>query len=320
MSAEPWVTVVIPTKERASLLARALDSVFRQTYANLDVLVVVDGADPATLAVLDSIGNQRRLHPLINKQSTGVAEARNRAIRCCDTDWVAFLDDDDEWMPEKIAHQMEAALGSASANPVVYSQVLVTDGSSEKVWPGRGIRPDEDISTYLFSKQSSHEKDGIILPITWLLRRELVLEEPFDRSLVRIEDTDWLLRVSRRRDVAFVFVPETLAIWHIDKDRPRLTESDDWRFWLEWARARRWLMSGRGYAGWLLQIVCSHAVASGERSAVWGIGREALVHGRPGYRDMLRFLRIALLHRGMRSRLKGYIDNSLASLRGPPSG
>ena len=94
----PLVSVVIPTLHRPKLVLRAIHSVLNQTYREIELIVVVDGPDKATVAAVRSIeGPRLRLivNPLI------VAGARNTGADRATGDWIAFLDDDDEWLPKK---------------------------------------------------------------------------------------------------------------------------------------------------------------------------------------------------------------------------
>ena len=94
------VSVIVPTHDRHDLLHRALDSIGAQTQAPLEVIVVDDGSKDGTAAML------RREYPdvvLIEQARGGVSSARNRGIKRSRGDWIAFLDSDDEWLPEKLA-------------------------------------------------------------------------------------------------------------------------------------------------------------------------------------------------------------------------
>ncbi len=100
------VSVIIPTHNRAQLLPRAIGSVLRQTAAEVcDIVVVDDGSTDATAAVVARYGRAVRL---LRQEHAGAAAARNAGIRATDGEFVAFLDSDDEWAPDKIAAQLAA--------------------------------------------------------------------------------------------------------------------------------------------------------------------------------------------------------------------
>ena len=95
------VSVVIPTLDRPKLLLRAIDSVLRQTYQEIEVIVVVDRPDPDTVSAVQSV-NDPRVRLIVNPYSSTAAGARNAGADHATGEWIAFLDDDDEWLPNKL--------------------------------------------------------------------------------------------------------------------------------------------------------------------------------------------------------------------------
>src|SRR5919106_1649617 len=95
------VTVIIPTKDRPELLERALRSIVGQTYVNLEILVVDDGSSPP-VALSRGLAGDHRIRILRIDPSGGPAEARNLGIEKSRGAVIAFLDDDDEFTPERI--------------------------------------------------------------------------------------------------------------------------------------------------------------------------------------------------------------------------
>lgn len=98
------ISAVIPTRDRPELLLRATRSALAQTYKNLEVVVVIDGWSAATSKALESIVD-KRLRVVTLNQSVGGGAARNEGVQHAKGDWIAFLDDDDEWLPEKLVKQ-----------------------------------------------------------------------------------------------------------------------------------------------------------------------------------------------------------------------
>jgi glycosyltransferase involved in cell wall biosynthesis len=102
------VTVVVPTRNRAAMLRQALGSVAAQRGVDLEAVVVDDGSTDATPAMVTGMGD-RRLRLIRHQRPQGVSAARNRGVAEAGGRWVAFLDDDDVWAPEKLASQLAAA-------------------------------------------------------------------------------------------------------------------------------------------------------------------------------------------------------------------
>src|SRR6201991_1950303 len=144
----PEVSVVIPTRNRPELVLRAVRSALAQTLQEIEVVVVIDGPDPATVEALRGIGDER-IRPVELPPAGGAPAARNQGVNAAAADWVAFLDDDDEWLPEKLATQLERARASAVAQPIVGSRLYMRTPRAQLIMPRRVPAPGEPISEYL---------------------------------------------------------------------------------------------------------------------------------------------------------------------------
>ena len=107
------VSVVIPTRNRSTLLALALRSVLQQRDVDLEVIVVDEASTDDTPAVLARIGDPR-VRVIRHDRPQGVSAARNRGVADAAAEWVAFLDDDDLWAPDKVGLQLQAARQSGA--------------------------------------------------------------------------------------------------------------------------------------------------------------------------------------------------------------
>jgi glycosyltransferase involved in cell wall biosynthesis len=170
------VSVVIPTRNRPELVQRAVHSALAQDYEDLEVVVVVDGPDSATEMVLASIAD-KRLRVIVLPEPVGAASARNLGVTAAWGDWIAFLDDDDEWLPEKTTLQMKAAHQSKYMCPIVSSQVIARTSRHELVWPR--TLPFKPLSEYLLSRRSWSYGDGLLSTITLLFPKDLYCQVPF---------------------------------------------------------------------------------------------------------------------------------------------
>ena len=119
------VSVVIPTHNRRDLLGRTLSTVLCQTHRDLEVIVVDDGSTDDTLPFLSTVRDPR-LVVLRNPAPQGVALARNCALAECNGSFVAFIDDDDLWAPDKIRAQL-AAIESTRGAQWSYVGAVVVD-------------------------------------------------------------------------------------------------------------------------------------------------------------------------------------------------
>jgi glycosyltransferase involved in cell wall biosynthesis len=101
----PLISVVLPTYNRASMLAVAVQSVLAQTFADLELIVVDDGSTDETPGVLEAIADPRLVR-LRSDQQRGAAVSRNAGIGAARGEFLAFQDSDDEWLPGKLERQL----------------------------------------------------------------------------------------------------------------------------------------------------------------------------------------------------------------------
>ena len=113
-AAAPRVSVVIPTFDRAELVSAAAESVLAQTFADLEAIVVDDGSTDRTVARLAAIGDPR-LTVIAAAHGGCVGAVRNRGVGAARGEWLAFLDSDDLWVPDKLEAQL-AALDRSGAD------------------------------------------------------------------------------------------------------------------------------------------------------------------------------------------------------------
>jgi glycosyltransferase involved in cell wall biosynthesis len=288
------VSVIIPTLHRPALLPRALESVFRQTWRELEVIVVVDGPDPETVALLRRISDPR-LRIIENPRSLTAAGARNAGMDLAKGDWIAFLDDDDEWSPEKLAKQIAYADGRAPALVTCLSRVVTP--SALYVRPRAIYDNLFPIDEYLFDPRSPFDAYGFIQTSTYLLPRSLCEELRF-RTDNPHDDWDFLLRLSKQQAVRVETVPEILATLHVDERRPSLSRSGNWLASLEWAERMRPLMTPRAFSGFCLGVAGSRAANERAPGAAARLLYLAFRRGSPRLWRVAAFLGVWLTPRG----------------------
>ncbi len=286
-SSTPLVSVVVPTRRRPRLVVRAVQSALAQTLRNLEVVVSVDGPDAATRDALGAVDDPR-LRVLPESERRGQAGATNAAVAVAAGVWVALLDDDDYWRPDKLAHQLRAATNADAARPVVGCRMIRRRGGREDVWPRRAPAPGECIGRYLFQRSGWRYGEGFFNSSMIFAPRELFAAVPLRRVH---GDWDWLLRVAREPGVSFLF-PETevpLGVWEDDRNRERASLAFDHERSLAWAREVRRHLEPESYASLLLRIFAADAKAAGDWGAVVPLARDAFRHGDPGWADCATF-------------------------------
>ena len=202
------VSVVMPVFNAAKTVARALDSVLTQTVPPREVIVVDDASTDRTRDVLAAYA-PRGLKILSHDSNAGAAAARNRGAAAANGAWIAFIDSDDLWHPTKLETQLAALVAAdrdVQASCTGYR--LITPSSEENVdYAGlaKAIGLDELAGGCMVSP-------GSTLVVSAACFRAV---GPFDASLRRYEDWDWLLRYAGRHRLGLVH--QTLATVYDDR-------------------------------------------------------------------------------------------------------
>jgi glycosyltransferase involved in cell wall biosynthesis len=281
------VTAIIPTFHRPLFVKRAILSALAQTYRDLEVIVVIDGRDDGTRQMIGAM-REPRLRVVGLSANLGAAQARNIAVGMARSEWVAFLDDDDEWLPQKIALQMEAACASPAAYPVISSRTIVRTQVFDWISPRSTYAHGEPMSEYLFCRRDFVDGARYMQTSTLMMRRELMLELPFQRHLKRHQDWDWLLRASSYPGVGFHMLREPLAVFHVEDGRTSLGRALDWEFSRAWAREMRHAFTPRAYSFFLATECMSRAVKTNAGGSTYArLTWEFFARGRPTARSLL---------------------------------
>jgi glycosyltransferase involved in cell wall biosynthesis len=206
------LSVIIPTYNRADFVQEAVASVLAQDYWQAhpagEILVVDDGSTDDTEAVLEPWAD---MVAYVHRPHTGVSAARNLGLKLTRGEWVAFLDSDDLWKPEKISRQMQFFAAHPDA-------VVVC---TEETWIRRGVFVNPKIKHRKYSGRVFDKFLPLcLLSLSSALFRRRVFDEigGFDEDLPACEDYDLGLRLAHRYPVHFI--PEPLIVkrgGHVDQ-------------------------------------------------------------------------------------------------------
>jgi len=306
MSSTPEVTVVIPTRFRPELVTRAVSGVLAQTFTDFEIVVVVDGPDDETCAALAGLGDDR-IRTIVLSEKGGAPNARNVGAGAARGRWTALLDDDDEWLPEKLAVQLKLAGEARVATPIVASRLINRTPRAEYVMPRRLPEDGEPLSEYFTVRRGLFHGDGFIQTSTILAPTELFARVPFTVGLRRQQELDWTLRAVRHDDVDVTFAAEPLVVWHQDEDRERISLEMPWEDQLAWLRRSQDLFTPRAYAAFTMSVLSSMAATTRSGAVFREILSEARGYGRPGVLDYVTYLQIWALPPELRHRLRDRI-------------
>ncbi len=291
---EHLVSVVIPTYRRPQLVKRAVQSALAQTLSQIEVIVVLDGPDQAASAALASIDDSR-LSVIELPTNQGCCAARNAGVAAAQAKWVAHLDDDDEWMPQKLELQLEAVSRSRYALPIASCYLVARTPKGDSIWPRRPPTQSEPLSEYLFVRNTLFQGEGVLQCSTILTPKELLEKVPFRTSMQRHDDWDWLLRAIALEGVGIEFVPEPLSIWYLGENRPSMSSVHNWQNSLNWIQAQRDLVTPRAYSSFILAEVSSRAALARDWKAFWPLLWEAIRQGSPQPADLCLYLGMWLI-------------------------
>ena len=194
------ISVIIPTYNRAELTCQAVESVLAQSEGAQETIVVDDGSTDDTQKRLQQFGNAIKI---VHQKNSGISSARNTGIKHSRCEWLAFLDSDDLWKPDKLERQIESVLAFPN------HKICYTD----EEWQKNGV---------WFNPKKIHQKYGgwiykQCLPRCFVSASSILVQRSifdnfglFDESLPACEDYDLWIRLAAHE--LFLFVPEKLTI------------------------------------------------------------------------------------------------------------
>ena len=218
------MSAVITTHNRKNLLIKAIDSVLNQTYKNLECIVVDDASSDDTYdAIKGYIDNAIITYIRINEEETkGGNYARNLGVLASSGDYIAFLDDDDEWMPTKIEKQLMVSK-TTGARFVYCGRMYTYDGK-------KAITRDDIMNIQKFP-EGDLSFESIIRTITvtstMLIEKQVLIDSGlFDENLSAWQDYELAIRVLQNTCAALV--RENLVLYRqATKDKNKISEKID---------------------------------------------------------------------------------------------
>lgn len=276
----PVVSIVIPTRDRCRRLFVAVRSALAQRAVNFEVVVVDDGSQDDTAHMITGLGASR-VRLVRNESPQGESGARNRGLAEARGTWVAFLDDDDLWAPDKLNRQLQAL--RETGREWAYAGDVTVDGEL-RILSGAPPPPPEQVMKLLGRHNSVPAGASNVIVKSEVLSRV----GPFDRGLKRTADWDMWLRLARVGPPAWVCSPLVAICMHpgnMSRDMPVMFRELDVlarRYGIRVDRARhyRWaawtaLLEGRR---WNALRYYARAVGDGD---VRSVGRAAVALLRP---------------------------------------
>lgn len=200
MQPTPAVSVIIPTYNRAKTIERAVNSVLNQTFSDLELLVVDDCSTDDTAEIIKNYKDERLVY-IRHEKNRGEGGARNTGIQNSRAEYIAFLDSDDEWLPDKLSKQLQLIQESLPNIGVVYSHYIMQyEGSFDYNIQRPSMKG--DIFLDLLSGKC-------FLPSTAIIRSTCFTKYLHDETLPNYQDWDLWLQIAH--DYQFDYVAEPLS-------------------------------------------------------------------------------------------------------------
>jgi len=233
------VSVIIATYKRPQTLARAIACALAQTVADIEVVVAIETDDTLSLEALVA-QTDPRVRYVVNPIRGGPGIARDTAARAACSPWVAFLDDDDEWTPDKLEHQL--AIADERTIVTTLSHVITPAGTF--LMPGMPYDGTRRVDEWLFDRQSWLRGGDAMLQTSSLMMPRAVFDTlGFGRS--RHEEWELVIRATLEHGYRLVTVPIPLVTYYAGFHF-------SWQASKEWAQSMQGIMSPRALSGFCL--------------------------------------------------------------------
>jgi glycosyltransferase involved in cell wall biosynthesis len=280
----PSVSVVIATRDRPELLRITLRAVLAQDYPGaVDVTVVYDHSEPEA-GLLDEFPDAP-IQVITNTRTPGLAGARNSGIEASKGDWVAFCDDDDDWMPDKLSSQFALLDTRPRADVLATGVMILYDGRELPRVPDQSALTLDDL---LRRRVTGAHPSSIVVRRTALLERIGLVDEEIPGSYG--EDYEWILRAARVGEIAIVRRPLVRVRWHsasfFQQKWRTVIEAIDYLL----ARVPEFEQAPAGHAR-LLGRQAFALAAVGERGAALGKAAQTL---RRSWREQRAYIAVAV--------------------------
>ncbi len=207
------VSVIIPAYNIAEYLSESIDSVLNQTYQHFEVIIVDDGSTDNTADVVNKYVKSQANVKYIHQENKGPGAARNKGIKEAKGEYIAFLDADDIWFPEKVLLQMELFLKLPSIS-LVHSDFIYFDRQGTEQQSEFSERIKKHFSGDVFYQL--FKKNFFMTPTVVIKQEALKDIGLFDEQLCMSEDYDLWLRISKSHKIGYVNTPLAKICKHND--------------------------------------------------------------------------------------------------------
>ncbi|MBZ6489059.1 glycosyltransferase family 2 protein [Priestia aryabhattai] len=212
------ISVIIPTFNRKDAVIRAIKSVLNQTYKNIEVLVIDDASTDGTKGVIKDISDGRVKYFELENNTKGTMP-RNFGIEKSTGEYIAFLDSDDEWLPNKLELQLDYIKShEIESSPVLCftnANILINKKKTIEV-KNKECYFEDDIVNYIF------EKNNFVQTSTFMIKADIAKKVQFDPKLTKHQDYDFCIRL-QNKGVKFLLLEKNLTLYYSDTNSNQIS-------------------------------------------------------------------------------------------------
>jgi glycosyltransferase involved in cell wall biosynthesis len=261
---------------------------------DLEVVVAIERGDDASIAALQAIRDARVSH-VVNPEKRGPGAARDFGVSCSRGQWVAFLDDDDEWHPEKLGKQL--AVVSDGEKTIVMTLSRVVTASGAFINPTEAYAGERPIDEWLFGRRTwTKGGESMLQTSSLMMPRTLFQKLCFGQS--RHEEWELAIRAVKQLGYKLVTVPEPLVTYQMS------STVYAWRHSAEWVEGVRDILTPQAYSGFCLTVAPKGIVSPDRNSAFLTFLWMGLKNGRPTAKQLFAFAFFWLVPDKLRHRLR----------------
>ena len=262
----PLISVVIPTYNREKEITATIQSVLSQTYINIEILVVDDASTDRTVETVKEITDERIKIIQLGKNSKGT-KTRNVGIQNSAGKYIALLDSDDEWLPDKLEKQLAFANNIDDERFLCFTDVILQYKDKEVIKSNQPLS-NKDIMDYIL-----YEKN-FVQTSTYFFPTDIGKEVLFDPELQKHQDWGFCLRL-RQQNVKFFLLPEPLVKYDVKDVVGKISYNNKTELTMEWGSKVKELISEKAYHSFRVISLVTPLILDGRKKEAFKIFFEA---------------------------------------------
>lgn len=239
----PKVSIIIPIYNTAKYLDTCLNSILKQTYQNLEIILVDDGSTDDTSKIIDNYAKKNKRIIVFHQKNRGQSAARNAGIKLATGDYISFIDSDDTVKPNFITELLEVYNNETALSVcgIHYKRLKAKSAEDVYISPLRSRKKHESFKSYILYLLAI---DGrMYSSVNKLYRADIAKKLQFDESINFAEDTKFVLNYLAKAQGDIRFVLEPLYIYNFGTDTSTMrTVSTSWQNWqASYKNLKSWL-------------------------------------------------------------------------------